>query len=378
MMSLQQLVDGQCRAGRVPGAVALVAAGGRVDVASAGTQTIAGEPMRRDSVFRIASITKPIVAAATMASVERGHLALDEPVDRLLPELADPMVLRSIDGPIDDVVPAERPITVRDLLTFQAGHGFPPDFEAPVVKLIMEQLHQGAPQPQLAPPADEWMARLSRIPLLHQPGGGWTYNTGSDILGVLLARAEGGSLGDVLADTIFTPLAMTDTGFVANDLARFTSCYRRQPSGSGFDLIDAPDGQWSSVPAFPSGAGGLVSTADDWCTFGQMLIDGGVHGSHRVLAPESVELMMTSHVEAKPDNPFLQGQGWGFGGSVDLQMTEPWHSPGRYGWVGGTGTAGYVTRSTGTITVWLTQVELDGPGDVAGMSAFLEWAATTR
>lgn len=264
------------------------------------------------------------------------------------------------------------------LLTFQAGHGFLADFEAPVAQLLVDELHQGPPQPQVVPPPDEWMARLSRIPLLHQPGAGWTYNTGSDIAGVLLARAERTSLADVLDDTILTPLGLRDTGFLANDLHRFTSYCRRPPSGPAFELVDPPDGQWSSMPEFPSGAGGLVSTADDWCTFGRMLLAGGEYNGRRVLTPDSVELMMTNHVEAEPDNPFLQDQGWGFGGSVDVHLTETWHVPGRYGWVGGTGTAGYVTPSTGTVTVWLTQVELGGPDDVAGRRDFFDWTAAAR
>lgn len=213
MTSLQETVDAEVTAGAVPGAVALVTEGDDVTVATAGARTVGGEPMARDSLFRLASITKPIVAAATMVLVDRGRVGLDDLVERWLPELADPVVLRSLDGPVDDVVPAVRPITVRHLLTFQAGHGFPADFSVPVVARLTEDLLQGPPQPQAVPPPDEWMARLARIPLLHQPGEGWTYNTGSDVLGVLLARAEGGPLVDVLADTILGPLAMADTGF---------------------------------------------------------------------------------------------------------------------------------------------------------------------
>ena len=310
-----------------------------------------------------------------MVLVERGRLTLDESVERLLPELADPVVLRAVDGPVDDVVPAARAITVRDLLTFQAGHGFPPDFTAPVVALLIGELLQGPPQPQKVPPPDEWMARLGRIPVLHQPGEGWTYNAGSDVLGVLLARAEGKALGDVLADTILDPLGMSDTAFAASDLDRFASYYRRDTSGSGFELVDPPDGHWASVPPFPSGAGGLVSTVDDWCAFGRMLLAGGEHDGRRVLTAESVEQMMTSHAEAEPGNPFLQGQGWGFGGSVDLDRSAPWTVPGRYGWIGGTGTAGYVTPSLGRVSVWLSQVELAGSDDFSAVGEFLTWVA---
>ena len=152
-----------------------------------------------------------------------------------------------------------------------------------------------------------------------------------------------------------------------------TSFYRRQEGG--FELVDAPDGQWSSAPAFESGAGGLVSTADDWCAFGQMLLGGGEYRGRRVLSPESVAMMTTSHVEGEPGNPFLAGQGWGFGGGVDVRRTDPWNVPGRYGWVGGTGTAGYVIPSTGTVVVWLSQVEMAGPEDTSAMAEVLTYAA---
>ena len=377
MISLQETVDAQVEAGAVPGAVALVAVGDDVEVGVAGAQAVGGAPMARDSLFRIASTTKPIVAAAAMALVDRGRLELDDPVARWLPELAEPSVLRTPSSEVDDVVAAVRPITVRHLLTFQGGHGFPSDFSLPVVQRLFEDLHQGPPQPQAVPPPDEWMAALGRIPLLHQPGEGWTYNTGSDILGVLLARAEGAGLGDVLADTVLGPLGMADTGFAVPDgaLDRMTSHHRRDPDTGDMELVDPPDGQWAMPPANPSGAGGLVSTADDWLTFGRMLLAGGEHDGQRVLSAGAVADMTTSHVEAEPDSPFLQSQGWGYGGSVDLATHEPWEVPGRYGWVGGTGTAGYVIASRDAVTVWLSQVEMNGPDDTEGMAAVLTWAA---
>ena len=378
MDSLQELVDRLCAGERIPGAVALIATGdGGLQVGTGGTRAVGGEPMTRDTLFRIASITKPILAASTMALVERGQLALDDAVERWLPELAAPQVLRSPTGPLDDVVAAERAITVRDLLTFQSGHGFIGDFGAPIVQLLFEQLHQGPPQPQAVPAPDEWMARLSRVPLVHQPGRGWTYNTGSDILGVLLARAESAPLPDVLADTVLDPLGMCDTGFAvpAGDLGRFASYYRRDACGE-LALVDAPDGQWSTPPAFPSGAGGLVSTADDWCAFGRMLLADGEHAGRRVLSPESVRQMTSAQVHGEPGNVFLDGQAWGFGGSVDVNTDRPWNVPGRYGWIGGTGTAGYVIPSAGVVAVWLTQLELRGPDDFSVVGDFLTLAAT--
>ncbi len=377
MESLQQIVDALVAAGRVPGAVALVADGADVTVATAGAATVGGAPMARDSIFRIASITKPIVAAATMALIDRDRIGLDDPVKEWLPELAEPVVLRDPNGPLDDVVPAVRPITVRHLLSLTSGHGLPADFSNPVVERLQTDLHQGPPQPAMFPPPDEWMARLAATPLLHQPGEGWTYNTGSDVLGVLVSRVEDAQLGDVLDDTVLGPLEMVDTGFAvpASARDRMTSSYRRDPATGEFTLIDPPDGQWASDPTFQSGAGGLVSTVDDWCRFGRMLLANGQYRGHRVLSSEAVSLMMTSQVEAEPDNPFLDGHGWGFGGSVDLAATEPWNVPGRYGWVGGTGTAAYVFPSSERLVVWMSQVELSGPDDSAAMGFILTWAA---
>jgi CubicO group peptidase (beta-lactamase class C family) len=180
-------------------------------------------------------------------------------------------------------VPAVRPITVRDLLTLQGGHGFPADLSAPVAQVLLDELHQGPPQPAAVPPPDVWLARLARVPLVHQPGEGWTYNTGYDVLGILLARLERAPLGDVLADTVLEPLRMVDTGFVAppDGPDRMAGHHRRRATG-GFDLIDPPGGQWVTPPAFSSGAGGLVSTVDDWCSFGRMLLAGGERRAVRV------------------------------------------------------------------------------------------------
>ena len=376
MQNLQSLLDRQCADERFPGAVALVARDDRTDVGWAGVRTLGGAAMTRDTIFRVASVTKPILAAVTMVLVERGRLRLDDTVDRWLPELADPVVMRDPAGGIDDVVPAERAITVRDLLTFQSGHGFPPDFDLPVVQLLMNDLSQGPVLPQSVPPPDEWMGRLARIPLLHQPGQGWTYNTGADILGVVLARLEAAPLPDVFTDTVLGPLAMSDTGFMVrpDDVDRLASSYWRDGSG-GFTLIDPPDGDWTTLPAFASGAGGLVSTADDLLAFQRLLLAGGELEGTRILSAESVRAMTSSHVERERDNPFLQGQGWGFGGSVDLERHDPWNVPGRYGWVGGSGTAAYIYPHSGAASIWLSQVELQGPDDFSGMAEFLTYAA---
>ncbi|MFG2593802.1 serine hydrolase domain-containing protein [Streptomyces sp. NPDC048438] len=378
MTGLSSFLNSYTGGDRAPGAVALVARDGRVEVEAVGSADVEGStPMVRDSIFRIASLTKPVMAAAVMMLVEEGRIGLDDEVRTWLPELAAPVVVRVPDAQPDDVVPADRPITVEDLLTFRSGHGFPADFSLPAVQLLFA-LKQGPPAPQAVVEPDAWMAGLGRIPLLHQPGAGWLYNTGSDILGVLVARVTGRSLPEFFAERLFEPLGMTDTGFAvpAADRGRFTSYCRRGPAG--LETVDAPDGQWSSLPAFPSGAGGLVSTVDDWYAFARMLLAEGEADGGRLLSAESVRRMTTDHLapsQREAGALFLEGQGWGYGGSVDVKRAAPWNVPGRYGWIGGTGTAAHLVPSTGAVTILLTQLELAGPASPPVMRDFWMYAA---
>jgi CubicO group peptidase (beta-lactamase class C family) len=362
--------------GTVPGAVALVARGDAIEVAAAGSVDVEGTAaMARDSIFRIASITKPVVAAAVMMLVEDGRIALDDPIGKWLPELAAPMVVRTPRSPVDDVVPAARPITVFDLLTSRTGYGFPDDFTLPAIQPLFEDGVQRDGREVQAPPApDVWLAKLARIPMVAQPGAEWLYNASSDLQGVLIARVTGQSLPDFLAERVFQPLGMADTAFIvpAAKLPRFTSYYRT--GEDGLELADAPTGQWSTLPAFPSGAGGLVSTVDDWFAFGRMLLAGG--GS--LLSAESVRMMTTNHLTAaqrESSTLFLEGQGWGFGGAVDVAEVDPWNVPGRYGWVGGTGTSAYITPSTNTVAILLTQAGMDSPVPPALMREFWQYSA---
>src|SRR3954451_18488823 len=199
MTALQDLLEASVESGSVPGAAALVAHRDDVEIAGVGEV----EP---ESIVRIASITKPITAAAVMLLVDEGLVALDDPIARWLPELAAPRVVRTLESAIDDVVPAARPITVEDVLTFRAGWGFPSDFSLPAVVELFQKLPVFAPRE----PPDEWLATLSRVPMLRQPGEAWLYNTCSDIQGVLVARAAGQPLPDFLAERIFGPLGMSD------------------------------------------------------------------------------------------------------------------------------------------------------------------------
>ena len=351
---MHEVMAGYVERGEVPGLVTLVSRRGEVHVDAIGMKAVSNsDPMRRDTIFRISSMTKPITAAATMILVEECKVRLDEPVDRWLPELAERKVLKRLDGPLDDTVPAARPITVRDLLTFRLGYGLvmaPPD-TYPIQQAMSEQLlGQGPPSPATPPAPDEWIRRLGTLPLMHQPGERWMYNTGSDVLGVLIARAAGQPLEMFLRDRLFAPLGMADTGFsvpVAT-LDRLATSYWVAPETGALALYDeAVGGQWSRPPAFPSGAGGLVSTVDDYLTFGQMLLNQGKHGSTRILSRPSVEAMTTDQLTA--------GQSWGFGVSVVTKRDDVAAVPGRFGWDGGLGTSWSSDPKEDMVAILMTQ-----------------------
>ena len=379
MVSLHDTLSRYVAAGSVPGAVGLVARGDRLEAAAVGSMAVGGAAMARDSIFRLASITKPITAAAVLMLVQDGRVALDDPVGRWLPEIAAPKVVRTPASPADDVRPAARPITVFDLLSSRAGYGFASDFTLPAVQRLAAVQKDGR-EPRSFPAPDVWMAELGRVPLLCQPGAAWLYDTCSTLQGVLISRVTGRSLPDFLAERVFAPLGMTDTGFEvpAAKRDRFTSYYRASPAG-GLDLADGPDGQWSAAPRFPLGNGGLAGTADDWLAFGRMLLaQGTAADGRRLLSADSVRLMTTDHTtpaQREFGTLFLDNQGWGFGGSVDIATIDPWNVPGRYGWVGGTGTSAHITPSTGTVAILLTQVAADSPVPQEWMPGFWRYSA---
>ncbi|MDB4896666.1 MAG: serine hydrolase [Firmicutes bacterium] len=349
----------------LPGLVTLVSRRGEVHVDAIGMKAIGGsDPMRHDTIFRIASMTKVITAAAAMILVEECKLRLDEPVDRLLPELADRRVLKRLDGPLDDTVPANRPITVHDLLTLRLGIGAvmaPPDWYPIQTAMNELGLAPGANPPSHTP--DEWLKRLGSLPLIHQPGAKWLYHTGSDILGVLIARAAGQSLADFFRERICEPLGMKDTGFhvPAEKLARLPPSYMANPVTGALTVHDEPgSSRWGRPPAFPSGGGGLVSTVDDYLAFCQMMLNKGGHGRERILSRPSVELMTINHLtpEQTAENCLFFGDssGWGFGVAVDLATV-----PGRFGWNGGLGTSGYSDPGKELVGILMTQRLIDSP-----------------
>jgi CubicO group peptidase (beta-lactamase class C family) len=357
--------------GEAPGLVALVARGDAVHVVAAGAQDLTtGSPMARDTIFRIASMTKPIAAAAAMILVEEGKLRLDEPVDRLLPELADRRVLRTLASEIDDTVPANRPITLRDLLTFRCGFGavmaMPGTY--PIQAAISDAgFAPGPTAAQLAP--DEWIARFAALPLIAQPGESWLYHTGSDILGVLVARAAGQAFDEFLNERIFAPLGMKDTGFhvPADKIGRLATSYMVDRESGKMAVYDqAQGGRWSQPPLFASGGGGLVSTADDYLAFARMMLNEGRHGGSRILSRATVALMTTDHLlpAQKAASPFYPGfwdsHGWGLGMSV-ITARHSYLSVGAYGWDGDLGTTFRNDPKEGLTCLLLTQRMMRSP-----------------
>jgi CubicO group peptidase (beta-lactamase class C family) len=370
---MHDVMVGYVERGEMPGIVTMVSRRGDVHVDAIGTKAVGGPettrngPMRRDTIFRIASLTKPIAAAAAMILVEECKLRLDEPVDRLLPELADRRVLKRLDGPLDDTVPASRPITVRDLLTLRMGlgHIMSPASDYPIRKALNEQqLLLGPPKPQATPAPDEWIRRVATLPLMHQPGEKWMYDLGLDVLGVLIARASGQTLESFLHERLFEPLGMKDTGFSvpANKLDRLATSYSTNPETGALELYDeAEGGQWSRPPAFPSASGGLVSTIDDYLAFGQMMLDKGKHDSVRVLSRPSVETMTTDQLTHEQKaasglvNGYFDSHGWGFGVSVVTCRVDPTGPVGKFGWDGGLGTSWYSDPREDMVGILMTQ-----------------------
>ncbi len=364
---MRAIMAGHVERGEVPGLVTLVSRRGETHVEAIGARAIGGDPMPRDTIFRIASMTKPIAAAAAMILVEECRLRLDEPVDRLLPELAGRRVLRQLDGPLDDTVPAHRPITVRDLLTLRMGFGFimgPPGAYPILAAVDAQQLGMGPPKPATPHAPDEWLRRFATLPLLHQPGERWMYEMGFAVLGVLIARAAGRPLETFLRERLFDPLGMKDTGFSvpAGKLDRLATCYQVDPTTGALALYDGiADSQWRHPPAFPDAAGGLVSTVDDYLAFGQMLLNKGRHGNERILSRLSVATMTTDHLtpeqkavsEAVPD--FLDRRGWGFGVSIITSRDDVAAVPGRYGWDGGLGTSWSSDPQEDMVAILMTQ-----------------------
>ncbi|GAA1957473.1 serine hydrolase [Catenulispora subtropica] len=298
-------------------------------------------------------------------------------------------MLRQIDGPVDDTVPARRPITVRDVLTSTFGLGMDMTvIGTPIMAAVFEAgITPNLPTPM--PEPDEWMRRLGTLPLMYQPGERWQYQIASDLLGVLVARVTGQPFGTFLAERVFEPLGMKDTGFhvPAHQIHRLPPLYAPDPSTGEFHVWDeAEGGRHSKPPAFEGGGGGLNSTADDYHSYFRMLLNHGRHGHERILSRAAVELMTTNRLTPEQqtargalarDNvhiSFGQGQhgGWGFGMAVRTYRGD--YAPiGQFGWDGGSGASTYADPVNGIIGILLTQVGASTPDSVRLMHDF--WTA---
>jgi CubicO group peptidase (beta-lactamase class C family) len=344
--------DTRMQTGRIPGYVGAVRIGDTTEVRAAGTMAIDGAPMREDTLFRIASVTKPIGGALTLSLIEDGVLALDDPITNWLPEAEDLDVLEAPDAPLDRTTKAKRPITVRHLLTFTSGWGV--GMESTPLHTAMRE--RGVDPGPLTPPStgDEFLAQLTTLPLAFQPGEGWRYDTSMDVLAVLLARATGKPVSHLLAERVTGPLNMSSTAYFAADVDRLATAYMPGPDGV-LDLLDPPAGNYAAPPPFEELGSGLVSTAEDVLRFYCAMADGGAP----LLTSGSVAQMTADALTGLQRDaalPFLgEGVSWGFATGVE--------SDGRWGWDGGTGTTARVDPARDTVAVLLTQRAMTGPLD---------------
>jgi CubicO group peptidase (beta-lactamase class C family) len=299
--------------------------------------------------------------------VEEGIIRLEDPIDELVPELAARRVLRAIDAELDDTVRANRPITVEDLLSSRMGFGsvMAPPGSYPIQRAEAElglQSIGGPPWPPVVHDVDSWIGALGSLPLISQPGEQWLYNTSTQVLGVLLARACGQDLGSVLRERIFEPLGMTDTGFTVpvSQLGRLTTFYRPDAETGELVVLDDPaDSWWSTAPTFPDASGALVSTIDDYWSFASMVISGGTRNGVRVLSLATVALMTTDRLtpaQREASALFLgEHGGWGLGMTVPADGSPEQPFPQGIGWDGGSGTTWRSNQRSGVTGILLMQ-----------------------
>lgn len=360
-------LEAKVESGWTPGMVAGIRYRGNTEYFATGVRTL-GQPakMRTDTPFRIASLSKPLAGALAISMIADGTLALDDPADIWLPELAYPRVLTSPDAPLQGTVAAEHAITVRQLLSLT--HGLGAIFADTPLARAMDA---AGVSPGLLPPAmtaDEYMLRMTELPLAHEPGFRWSYHVGSEILSVLLARAGQAPLHEVLRERITGPLGMESTGFIA---APDTLPTAYQPRAGGLGVFDEPGGVFSQPPLFESLAAGLVSTVPDYLDFLAALADD-------TLLPAGLRAQMTSDQLTPQQKVGLAGmvgptESWGWQvsvetGSLDTRggtaaPVKPWQAAGRYGWTGGFGTTAYVDPSRDLIGVLFTQRLMSGPDE---------------
>jgi len=365
LKKLRADLESQVAEGQPPGLVAVLSRGRETHVFTAGVMSLGGRSVPRDAIFRIASMTKPVTAVAAMMLVEEGRLRLDEPIDRLAPELADRRVLKRRDGPLDETVPARRPITLEDVLTFRLGWGIDFNAETPFLEAVKQLPGFGMPNPAWPGDDDAFLRELSRLPLQAQPGEHWLYTLGSNVLGVLIARAAGRPLDAVFQERIFEPLGMRDTGFFASAEKQerlVTGYVDRQGSLVAFEPWN---GLYATRPSFLAGDSGLVSTADDYHAFARFMFSGTSSTGRRLLKLDTLRAMTTNRLtpeQMKGGELILgSGRGWGLGLAVQVAADAYGLRPGTFGWNGGFGTSWFNDPAADVTAILLTQRVFDSP-----------------
>jgi CubicO group peptidase (beta-lactamase class C family) len=365
--ALQKLVD----AGQLAGAATLAWRDGKAQIACVGWRDIETNlPIQQDTIFRIASMTKPITSVAALMFVDEGRIALTDSIDRYAPEFSHMRVLRSPNGPLDETDPAERPITFEDLLTHRAGFTYGDFHRGPIAQAYRDALG-GEIDSDVAP--DEWIARLAQLPLIGQPGSAMYYGCSTDLLGFLIARIEGAPLGEVLKRRIFDSLGMKDTGFLvpAEKRDRRAAAYGFDEEGrltkrvtrSGVFVSERPEDM-----AYESGGAGLWSTIDDYLKFARLFLGDGRVDGVRLLRPETLAALMTNQLtDSQPANPgwlgLKPGRGFGLGVSVVLETDKADFmrrgSAGTVSWPGAFGGWWQADPCQGSVLIFLAHNMVD-------------------
>ncbi|SIO71485.1 CubicO group peptidase, beta-lactamase class C family [Burkholderia sp. GAS332] len=366
LTALTHAMQGYVERGEVAGVVSLVWRRGEIGYFEPlGLRDEAAQlPMERDTLFRIASMTKPVTSAAILMLIEEDRLALDTPVSSWLPELAAPSVLRDPTGPLDETELLRAPITVLDLLTHRAGYAYHFTATGPLAEAYTAAFNGTEARGD----ASAWLGRMAGLPLMFQPGSRWHYGIATDVLGVLIERVSGMQLGDFFRTRIFEPLGMRDTAFWVPDaqLARLATAYGVEPGTQRRVVEDHPSAsRWANPGRFQSGGGGLVSTAQDYLQFAQLLLGRGRVDSTRLLSHRSVDLMRSNFLtrDQRRVPAFGQvmwaGQGFGLGLSIvddpAQQLPFGYRSMGSFGWPGAYGTSWFADPVENLIGIMLIQ-----------------------
>ena len=362
--ALQKLVD----AGEIAGAATLAWRSGDVKTVCAGWRDKEADlPVERDTIFRLASMTKPVTSLAALILAEQGKFSLKDPISRYAPEFGEMRVLRSPDGPLEETDPAEHQITFEDLLTHRAGFTYADLNKGPISQAYREVLG-GEIDSYVAP--DQWIAGLAKLPLVAQPGAAMVYGRSTDLLGLLIARIEGMRLGALLKSLIFDPLGMKDTGFVVphENRNRRSAGYRFDDDGKLMQLTE-----WASVTVaerrddmtYESGGAGLWSTVDDYLKFARLFVEGGKVDGVRLLRPETLAMMASNQLTDDQransillgSKPFAVGRGFGLGVSV-VEETDKGDfmrrgNPGTVTWPGAWGAWWQADPADGAVLIFL-------------------------